>query len=284
VELEENRAALEKRGMGLAAISHDSVELLAEFAGRRKLGYPLLSDEGSRLIEKLGILNTQLPLDNPRRGIPHPGTFVLDGQGRVVSKSFVTDIRERETLGSILMTRGREAAPAGGMAAGGMVAETSHLSLATEVSNPVARQFQVLRLRLKVKLKPGMHVYAPGAKGYKVVQWDMEPSAAYTMRKVQFPPPKELYLAAIQERIAVYEGEFGMDAELALRGNKEASSLLDAAGNLDIAGTFTYQACDDKTCFLPVKVPVRWQVRFENLAEPRSPERLQRKAPAALNP
>ena len=51
------------------------------------------------------------------------------------------------------------------------------------------------------------------------------------------------------------------------------------SGQLRAAGTFTDQACDEKICYLPVKVPVSWTFRYENLVEPRVPENIQFKNP-----
>ena len=49
---------LESSGIGFAAISYDSVEVLADFAQRRGITFPLLSDDDSAVITEFGILNT----------------------------------------------------------------------------------------------------------------------------------------------------------------------------------------------------------------------------------
>jgi peroxiredoxin len=43
--------------VGLAAISYDPVEVLAAFASQHTITYPLLSDVGSVVIKRFGILN-----------------------------------------------------------------------------------------------------------------------------------------------------------------------------------------------------------------------------------
>ena len=45
VELEQNLSRIQKEGLGLAAISYDSVAILKNFADRRKITFPLLSDD-----------------------------------------------------------------------------------------------------------------------------------------------------------------------------------------------------------------------------------------------
>lgn len=49
---------LRKNGIGLAVISYDSPEVLADFSKRQGITYPLLSDVGSATIRRYGILNT----------------------------------------------------------------------------------------------------------------------------------------------------------------------------------------------------------------------------------
>lgn len=100
--MEESRPALEKQGLRLAAISYDTVGILADFSARRKIGFPLLADVGSVLINRLGLLNELQPKTILKYGVPHPGTFVLDGNGKVISKHFEQDPKERETVGAIL--------------------------------------------------------------------------------------------------------------------------------------------------------------------------------------
>ena len=52
----------------MAAISYDSVALLKEFAERKKISYPLLSDPESAIIRAFGILNDNFPPGDPWYG------------------------------------------------------------------------------------------------------------------------------------------------------------------------------------------------------------------------
>jgi peroxiredoxin len=57
VELQGRHAELTASGIGAAAISYDSPEVLADFAERR-ITFPLVSDEGSETVTAFGILGT----------------------------------------------------------------------------------------------------------------------------------------------------------------------------------------------------------------------------------
>ena len=63
-ELQTRAADLAKNGIGLAAVSYDSVPVLADFSKRRGITFPLLSDPGSQTIKRYGILNTTVPETN----------------------------------------------------------------------------------------------------------------------------------------------------------------------------------------------------------------------------
>lgn len=279
MELEESRPALQKSGRNLAAISYDTVAILADFGARRKIGFPLLSDEGSAFIRQLGILNEKLPKDSFRFGVPYPGLFVLDRNGKIISKSFEADPKERETLGAILSST---------LDLGSGLAqhrhETKHLIATTSSSNAVIRPYQVMRLRLDVKLKRGMHVYAPGVSGYKAIAWDLDPSPAYTTRRRVLPPSRQLKLRAIGETVEVYDRDFGLQIEVAFSGNEPLRKITDANGQLRLAGNFSYQACDHKVCYLPITIPLSWNLQYEHLEEPRVPESIRHKNPSPKQP
>src|SRR2546425_7612795 len=94
--------------MGLAAISYDPVSVLAEFAARRGISFPLLSDAGSATIKRYGILNTTVLETNPLYGYPFPGTFILNRAGVVTSRFFEPTYQERTTISSVLAGLGRK--------------------------------------------------------------------------------------------------------------------------------------------------------------------------------
>ena len=53
MELQGRVGELDKQGLGLAVISYDSRETLADFATRHRITYPLLSDQGSATITRV---------------------------------------------------------------------------------------------------------------------------------------------------------------------------------------------------------------------------------------
>lgn len=155
--------------------------------------------------------------------------------------------------------------------------QAKHLLIGTNTSDREASMGQHLALMLDVKLADRVHFYAPGVKGYIPIDWELASSAAVRPGAARYPEPKILYLKAIQESVPVYESEFRLVRDVTIGRDQAVAPVLDAQGNLTIAGTFCYQACDDRQCFLPESVPLRWTVHYRPLDRTRVPESIQRK-------
>jgi hypothetical protein len=264
VELQRTLGQIRAQGLGVAAISYDSVDVLKEFAQRRGITFPLLSDEGSATIRAFGILNESVPPGTMFSGIPHPGTYIVDRSGRVVSKFFEEDYTERYTGSDILVRQYGAAAGAAQQSR-----ETRHLVVTAAASTARVRAGQRVALTLDIEMKPKMHVYAPEVEGYLPVQWSMKETKAVKAHAVEFPAAKRVYLPAIEETVAVYEGR--------VRLVRDVTVGKVAAGPLVVEGEFKYQACDDRQCFVPQVVGLQWTLEVEPHDVERARPELQRK-------
>jgi alkyl hydroperoxide reductase subunit AhpC len=272
VELERNLTAIKKQGLGVAAISYDSVAVLKNFADRQHLTYPLLSDSGSRTIRGFGILNETVKPDTAFYGIPYPGTYIVNAQGKVKSKYFEDDFRERVSASDILIQESGKQADAARR-----VSETKHLRLAASASTQVARPGHRIVLSLDVTLNPRMHVYAPGVRGYIPIDWKLEEGTAAKPQAFVYPASQMMHLKVIGETVPVYRNRIRINREITFGPEVALKQLLSPAGDLILKGSFRYQACDDRECYIPQTVPLEWHFHFEGLERERVPEELQRK-------
>ncbi len=263
MELQQNLEKIRAQGLGVAAISYDSAATLRNFAERRGITYPLLSDPQSQLIRAFGILNEQVPA-GPFAGIPYPGTYIVDPSGRVLSKYFEDDYTQRYMTSDILV---RQFGAAAG--ASHTTVETKHLTVSSAASAEHVRVGQRIALTLDLALKTKMHVYAPGVEGYIPIKWSMTPNPAVTEHPADYPKPKQLHLPAIDETVPVYDSDFRLIRDITIGKAKP--------GPLTIEGTLKYQACDDRVCYIPQTIPLKWAVEVENLDRERAPVELQRK-------
>lgn len=273
VELEHNREEFRKLGVGLAAISYDSVAVLHNFAERRGIHFPMLSDPDSKIIRSVGLLNESVPHDTPFFGIPNPGTFILDAKGNIKAKYFEDDFRERFTAADIL-TRQYGVEPG----ADRHEVTGKQLNATVSASNFVVRGGQRVALALDIELKPNMHVYAPGVDGYIPIEWKMKDSAAFAPHEVKLPPSKMLHLPAIDETVPVYAGTFRIVRDITIAAEPKVKPLVDASGKFTVEGTLRYQACDDRKCYIPQELPLKWTFQLEGHDRERVPAELQRKA------
>lgn len=255
----------------MAAISYDSPAILKNFAERRGITYPLLSDPDSKVIRSFGLLNNSVRQNTPQFGIPHPGTFILDPKGVVTRKYFEEDYGQRVTSSDILVRQFGEKG-----AAPGQSVETKHLRLSSSASMAAAHTGQRLALVLDIDLKPRMHVYAPGIEGYIPIDWKITGNPALKVHEAIYPASTRLHLKAIKETVPVYKGRLRLVQEVTIGPEAQVKPVLAGDGTLAVEGNFRYQACDDRVCYLPQTIPLKWILKYEPLDRERAPAEMRR--------
>jgi AhpC/TSA family/Disulphide bond corrector protein DsbC len=260
VELEQSYPAIRAQGLGLAAVSYDSVEVLKSFADRKQITFPLLSDPDSKIIRAYGILNETVEKTNQFYGIPNPGTYVLDANGVVVAKYFEDDYKERETASSILV-RQFGLTPPGPHA----VQQAKQMSYSTSASTQTIATGEHVALVIDIELKPKMHVYAPGVEHYIAIDWQLDATEAAKSEAVTWPKPEILHLDAINETVPVYKDKLHLVREIIFAPDAKLKALLNEKNEVTIKGTLKYQACDDRMCYVPATAPVQWTFIYQPL-------------------
>jgi peroxiredoxin len=260
LDLQGRLPELRAKGLGLAVITRDSPEVLAEFARRRGVTYPLLSDPGSRTIRSYGILNTTVDESSTNFGIPFPGMFILNRQGAVRARFFEPDYQERTTVSSILVSLGAGSRPA---AAPRVV--TDHIELTSYATDDVVAPGALFSLVFDVRLRERMHVYAPGAKDYRVIAFNLEPNPLLVTRPMRYPPSELYVLEPLTERVPVFQKPFRLMQSVGLSTAQEHRRAVASLDALIIKGRLEYQACDDRICFMPKSIPVSFSVKVRPL-------------------
>lgn len=242
------------------AISNDSQAILRKFAERKHITFPLLSDKNSEVIKRFGILNHNIPKDNPLHGIPFPGQYVVDEYGVVQSKYFEANHRERVTMKTVLIRSTDWKAKSFNKI------ETNEFILKYTGNQTTVRPGNHITLVLEIHPKKNMNIYAPEVKGYTPITWKLKQTDVYHGGPVEFPKAEVLHMEVIKEKVPVYRKQFRVlqNVEIAQR-----SFLNSRLGNIDkmpelvIEGTLRYQACDDKTCYLPKTMKLKFSFKVE---------------------
>jgi hypothetical protein len=277
VELQERIEELARSGIGVAAISYDSQEILANFAEERGITFPLLSDTDSEVIKAYGILNTiaveaadSETIDpelnaavqkyvavggmfSDSVGTPFPGTFMLDTNGRVESRYFEEFYRERNTTANVMLKLGIDLSPVAAIEG-----SNHQLDFTAYPSNDSVTAGSRFSIAVKVEPKPGMHVYAPGAEKmrYRVVGLKLDPNSSVRYEPVAYPESEIYHFEPLDEHVPVYQQSFTLLQEVLVEASSEAQAELAKLDALTLTGTFDYQACDDAICYNPESVPL----------------------------
>jgi DsbC/DsbD-like thiol-disulfide interchange protein len=124
---------------------------------------------------------------------------------------------------------------------------------ATIVAAPAEAAGGKAMLFLDVTPKAGIHVYAPGSKDYIPISVKLEPTPGVKPGKVTYPKAEMMKFG--DENVPVFQKAFRLTQEVAL--DKSAAA---AGSTVSVAATVHLQACDDRVCFPPENVPVKWTV------------------------
>lgn len=280
MELQAHVLEFQKHGLSVAAISYDSPEILKDFAARRNINFPLLSDADSRTIRAFGILNETVQHGSSVYGVPNPGTYVIDAKGVIAAKYFEAEYAERVTASDILVRRFGALPAALDVPATNRV-EGQHLRVTASTSARYTIGGQKIALVLTLEMKPGIHVYAPGVQGYKPVEWEMSPGAAGLPERlftpVTWPPSKMLRLKAIDETVPVYEKRLRLVREFTVPSDQLLRTATSSEGRIALDGVLRYQACDMTTCYNQETLPVHFEVQVLRHDTERVPEELRRR-------
>jgi hypothetical protein len=259
VELQGQSEELKRRGIGLAAISYDPPTTLKAFSAAHKITFPLIADDGSAIIKQYGLLNTTMKPGTRTYGVPFPGTFMLDRKGVVRTRYFEDAYQERITSASILVRQG--VTPFGPVVS----AETAHLSLTAGLSDGAAAPGKRLSVAIDVAPKRGMHVYAPGKHSYQVIAFSVDAQPWLKLQPTRYPASEIYHFKPLDERINVYTKPFRLVQDITILATPDVQKMLANQTNVTIAGRVEYQACDDKLCYQPQSVPVRFTVPLQQL-------------------
>jgi cytochrome c biogenesis DsbD-like protein len=236
------------------------VAILSAFAETHRIGYPLLDDEGSLTMRRLGLINERVQEDHAVYGIaptsrhvnlPYPGVFVLDETGTITHKRFHESYRERDTgAGLIADTLGILDAGHGPE----LAVDGDTVQIHAWLDSPTYCAFQRLRLTVELAIAPGLHIYSePIPPGYLPLSVDVAPIEGLELRPMRWPLPRPFRVDGLADVFWVHEGT--------LRGTVPfAFTAPPGAGDHVIRATVRYQACSASSCLAPTAVQVEMPV------------------------
>src|ERR1051325_5915118 len=265
LELQSQFDLLRKDGLGLAGISYDSQDILEAFSQQHGITFPLLSDVGSATIKRYGILNTVAeeglgPKGNDpdiiaavklyvsanganerQRGIPFPGTFIVDRSGRVKARFFEDSYTVRNTVSNIRVRLKEQNTSVVATRIGSQRLDV--VAYPSDAAVAPGNRFSVVAQIMPHK---GVHVYAPGAANYKVVELKVLPSRYIRTFRTVYPKSEIYFFKPLNERVPTYQKPFTISQDIVLDGQASTRTALNGKTSRTIGGALTYPACDER--------------------------------------
>ena len=212
--------------------------MLRRFADAYHVGYPMLSDKGSVVIRKFGILNTNVPPDVTRfYGIPFPGQYLIAPDGVVKDKIFLDDYQGRPTASQILLKDY-------GVGGNSVTLKAEDITAKVTLSDSQSVSGHELGVEVAFELGPGWHIYGeplpPEYKGTKVTFADN----LVARQSLKFPEPVPVRFEALGQTLPVYKGSLKAIGSVQLKQRLEP-------GDHNLRGIIEFQECSETTCKIP---------------------------------
>jgi DsbC/DsbD-like thiol-disulfide interchange protein len=147
--------------------------------------------------------------------------------------------------------------------------ETMHLIVSASVNDGTVVAGKRISLAFDITPKRGMHVYAPGKHDYQVIAISLDPRPWMKVQPTKYPASEIHHFVELNEKVEVYSKPFTLVQDLSIPATAEVRKQLSGLSSLTVTGLLTYQACDEKVCYAPAKVPVKFVLK---VAPPVSPK------------
>ena len=145
---------------------------------------------------------------------------------------------------------------------------TSHLTVQAAASPASVAPGGKLSLAIEVSPRRGMHVYAPGKHDYQIVRFTPDGRSWLTAAPLKYPPSEIYHFVPLDERVETYLKPFTLVQDLTILATPEAQKQLAGETTVTVSGTLEYQACDDKICYAPAKVPLSFTLELTRPVPP----------------
>ena len=198
--------------MAVYALSYDPVDTLTRFAESHGITYPLLSDEGSGVITEIGLLNVTLEeeraaynrkVEDRHKGIPYPGSFLLDEDGVLVGKRIEQSHRIRPTANTLMGAFFEGENEPEGL----VTSESPGVSVAAWLDSPVISANQLQEVHVRFLLEEGAHLYTePVPSGFKAVSVTLTGDDALRVEDVEPLEGHEFSIDGLPETFYVLDG------------------------------------------------------------------------------
>jgi hypothetical protein len=185
--------------------------------------------------------------------LPYPGTFVLDPEGKVVSKHFDDSYRDRASGTFLLSQVGGESSRRP------YVAEATDFGVAVRLfaDELVYRPLQKTVMYIELDLADGLHAYLdPVPDGYTPLSVELSRFDGLETFPVIYPEGHSLVMAGLGEEFSVVDGRASIRVPFKISGSQhdvegQQRELALEDDLVVLTATVRYQLCSESECFPP---------------------------------
>ncbi|MBA2257970.1 MAG: hypothetical protein H0W18_03675 [Acidobacteria bacterium] len=143
--------------------------------------------------------------------------------------------------------------------------ETPHLTVNASITETTVAPGERISVVAQMVPRRSMHVYAPGKHTYQVVRLVIDPAAWLRVHETRYPAAEQYHFKPLDERVEVYSKPFRLTRDVTILATPDMQKLIATMPTVVIAGAVEYQACDDKVCYVPARVPFSFALATRSL-------------------
>lgn len=231
---------------------------MSRFADSHGITYPLLGDEGSVVITEIGLLNVTVEeeraaynrkVEERHRGMPYPGSFLIDEDGILVGKRLEQSHRIRPTANTLMGAFfGDEGEPEGLV-----TSDSPGVQVAAWLDAPVISANQLQEAHVRFLLEPDVHLYTePVPSGFRAIGVTLVGDDALHVEHVEPLKGHEFEIDGLSDKFHVLEGTIDIAVPFFLLTNRDTAG--DEMRKVPLSVEISYQACTGAECFMPETV------------------------------
>ena len=141
--------------------------------------------------------------------------------------------------------------------------DTMHLTLLTSVSDTDIAAGKRISVTFDITPKRLMHVYAPGKHDYQVIAVKVDAQPWLRVTPTTYPPSEIYHFKELDEKVETYGKPFKLVQDVTVLATPEAQKALAASPTAKLSGRVEYQACDDRVCYAPARIPFSFSLNVK---------------------
>lgn len=195
-------------------------------------------------------------VEDRHRGMPYPGSFLLDEDGILVGKRIEQSHRIRPTANTLM---GAFFDADGSEPAGLVTTNSPGVQVAAWLDVQVISANQLQEAHVRFVLEPDVHLYTePVPSGFRAVKVTLKGDESIHVQDVAPLEGHEFTIDGLEETFHVLDGTIDVAVPFFLLTNRDTAG--DGTRQVPFSVEVSYQACTGAECFMPETVTLELEL------------------------